>query len=134
MELPADPEEGGDVVTDAVKPYAVALSRLLATLSPRSREIKTRVKGAPMVTAGYKVSDPGRPDHIRVEWILGDRFRSIPDDRRLILVQEELTKIQDFLEKLNHPVRRSGLHCSPTRPDAWNWLEVFGKNTKPDWV
>lgn len=113
------------------KPYPSALSGTLVAHFPRSRQTKTRVKGAPMISFGYKVSDPGSSDHVRVEWILGDRYRSTPQDRRLALIQEELTKVQKFLEEWNYPVRRSGLHCSASQPDKWSWLEVFGKNISP---
>lgn len=93
---------------DVLKPGSAALSRLLASQFDRSRKIKTRVKGLPIITPGYQVSDPEYPDHVVVAWVLGERFRSMTQNRKLELKLEKLKGIQEFLEKHGYPVVNSG--------------------------
>lgn len=96
-------------MTEAVnKPGSAALSRLLASKFDRSRKVKTQVKGMPMITPGYQVRDPGYSDHIVVDWILGERFRSTSEARKLELRLAKLREIQNFLEDWNYPVENSG--------------------------
>lgn len=100
----------------ASKPVSSTVSRFLASRFERSHKSRSQVKGLPFIRAGYRVQDLGHADYIVVDWILGENFRSTPQERKAELMTEKLNQIQEFLEEWNYPVQRDGLK-----------LKVFGK-------
>lgn len=81
----------------------------------------------PMTHTGFKIKDPGLPDSIIIDWVLGENYRGAQSDRRLTLQQEGLAKVQEFLEARGYRVQR----FSPAEIGKWNQLSVFGKGTGP---
>lgn len=74
-----------------------------------------------MISEGYKVQNSDHPDHVVVDWVLGERYRSTPEARKLELRLAKLREIQAFLEDWRYPVENAGRFG----------LKVFEKKRSP---